>query len=462
MHLILYCCLFYALYEALEESYNLMDTSYETPKCTLKNGSIVMNNHLGHLILRNNLLGNALSLNLLFDNDLYACALCEVADYYCMKPLPADAIRVNAPHLNVTTANLFIVALDRRGTLFGYSKVLLEMDTMATQTTRDLSLLLSSMMPLYGDQCQSQLQLIMALNLTITRNNQTLYVMASPTPAINEMTSSNGILCNSSLLYERIGFNCTRMPWLATITYTMNNCLLTEDKAGLTPVVIPTSNATPHHSPLGWYHACLLSGENGTILSNETLCGESLCTLLYQSNLYLSECDTNSSTSSASRVMTPWYEMAVALITTTLNMRREQRQTVIVWLYGREILERHCDAKEAELNPGITAWAIFSQVRRQLTRLNLASSPASNHTMVCGAIRAYFDTQYNATMGKMLFNQWYYRAFKFALLPGRDMEMHSLFLISFLCSVPFVLAVLLLCGWHKLKHRREVPFMVVL
>lgn len=227
-----------------------------------------------------------------------------------------------------------------------------------------------------------------------------------------------------------------------TILYPMTNCLVCSDNDSH----IPTRNITisQEHSPLYWYAACL--ADRASLRGKDTLCGESLCVHLYRSGLYLDQCDETNQ-----RMMPPWYRMAVHLIARSFNYGDEEAYRDVWWLIGVELLERHCDLKNNALSyEEMTASQSF--FNSLLLHFKTQVDPRAP---LCKEIGQLFDDRYNETMSRMLFNQWYYKGFKFALPPNQRMEINAIYLISFLCVMPFILVLILLYSLYKLRQWRS-------
>lgn len=249
---------------------------------------------------------------------------------------------------------------------------------------------------------------------------------------------NSSIACNAT---RTPGFNCSETPYLQPLLYRLSNCLLTSEEENVTSSV-PIKEI---HAPLCWYHQCL----NGSLISNATLCGVPVCTILYRSNLYLNQCanDTNKTS------MSPWYLMAVQLITYRLNYGEAEAYRYVWWLVGTELLERHCYA----INHPLSVEEMREKdsfFRRFLTQFE--ADNAMTHELPCLEIKQHFDSLYNQTMSEMLYNQWYYAAFKFVLMPDRDMDLHAIMLISFFCILPFVLLGFLAYCIYGIRHPHRV------
>ena len=229
---------------------------------------------------------------------------------------------------------------------------------------------------------------------------------------------------------------------VATILYPMNNCLVCGDH----DIHIPTRNTTTsqEHSPLYWYAECLAN--RAPLRSKDTLCGESLCVHLYRSGLYLEQCDANNQ-----RMMPPWYRMAVHLIARSFNYGDEEAYRDVWWLIGVELLERHCELKNNALSyEEMTASQSFFN-----SFLAHFATQVDPREPLCKEIGQLFDDRYNETMSRMLFNQWYYKGFKFALPANNNMEISAIYLISFLCVMPFILVLIVLYSLYKLRQWRS-------
>lgn len=226
------------------------------------------------------------------------------------------------------------------------------------------------------------------------------------------------------------------------ILYPMSNCLVCSD----TDIHLPARNSTPsqEHSPLYWYAECLAN--RAPLRGKDTLCGESLCVHLYRSGLYLDQCDVNNQ-----RLMPPWYRMAVHLIARSFNYGDEEAYRDVWWLIGVELLERHCELKNNALSyEEMTARQSF--FNSFLAHFKTQTDPREP---LCNEIGQLFDDRYNETMSRMLFNQWYYKGFKFALPANRHMEINAIYLISFLCVMPFILVLIVLYTLYKLRQWRS-------
>ena len=150
-------------------------------------------------------------------------------------------------------------------------------------------------------------------------------------------------------------------------------------------------------------------------------------------------------------MMPPWYRMAVHLIARSFNYGDEEAYRDVWWLIGVELLERHCELKNNALSyEEMTASQSFfnSFLAHFVTQVD-------PHEPLCKEIGQLFDDRYNETMSRMLFNQWYYKGFKFALPANNNMEISAIYLISFLCVMPFILVLIVLYSLYKLRQWRS-------
>lgn len=285
---------------------------------------------------------------------------------------------------------------------------------------------------LSGKQCSERHKMIVLLSL-----NDTNLVAQS----LN-VFDDDDVLCNSSALYSTVGFNCNETPYLQPIDHSVSNCLVSNDD----PVVSPQPGSRERHSPLCWYLQCL----NGSLTSDATLCGEPVCALFYRSNLYLTSCGARFNMTVS---MTPWNQMAVQLVTYVLNHGEDRAYRDVWWLVGMELLERHCGERqhplsEVEMNEKKSFFRSF------LAYMQHANEVEEVEGDPCDAIEEQFDNLYNKTMSEMLYNRWFY-AFKFVLMPDKDMEKRAILLVTFLCSLPLILIALIL---YFIYETRPVQF----
>ena len=275
----------------------------------------------------------------------------------------------------------------------------------------------------------------------------TMLVTVGKTSYARDDSSNATVLCNDSALYTQIGFNCTATPILWPILYQPTNCLV----SSVSTPVNQQQEELERHSPLCWYARCL----NDSLASNATLCGEPVCTILYRSDLYLNQCGT-----SGDHEMTPWYQMAVQLVTYALNYGNKATYTYVWWKLGTEILERHCDARREVLS-SVETLDKSSFYRRFLAQMQRDNEAPLD--MPCDEIREYFERLYNKTVSEALYSQWYYTVFKSVLMPDSDMEIRAIVLVSFLCILPFVLlAFLFYCirGLRRNNRPRKVHIVI--
>lgn len=347
---------------------------------------------LDHLSIHNNFLGDTLFLGLNFSN--------------C--PLATNTSRLLSIHSVVLDTNNQILAIvrDRQRIKLG------------------------------GGYCHTPLRVILWVKLSLNESTQVVIVSPSSPPLIL-------IHCNTSM-----GFDCVKTPLLGAIPYTMTNCLLCgDDDIHAPPKNTSLVDGPQEHSPLYWYLRCL---DEDPLVNNDTVCGESMCVHLYRSGLYLDQCDANNV-----RVMPPWYRMVVHLVARRFNYGSAETYKDVWWLAGLELLERHCDLKDHGLS-GEELEAPQSFFNSFLDHFKTHEESTENAIeLLCGEIGRRFDDRYNETMGQMLFNQWYYKGFKFALPPNENMELRAIYLLSFLCVMPFILIVLILYALYRLRLWRS-------
>ena len=362
----------------------------------------------GTLSLTNNLLGSEVTLSAVFNDAMYACSVCTRPPHLCNESKPSTPLHPMM-HIRLLDANNNI--LDHTHT---------------------------PLLSIGNDTCHNTLRILIGIEIKLS--SFTLHL--TPDTPITE-PKDKLIICNSTTLYKEIGFDCLKTPLIQPIVYQVENCLISKQTPAV-PIVLPT--ATERHTALYWYLSCL----DGTLRSNATLCGEPVCSILYRSNLYLNQCDVRNDTKH--REMTAWYQMAVQLIVYRLNYGEEQAYRYVWWLVGVELLERHCYAKQHPLSEDETREynSFFRQFIRQLDEDNSAAEE-----LPCRQIKHQFDALYNKTMSEMLYNQWYYAAFKFTLMPDRDMEIHAILLICFFCILPFLVFATLGYCVYTLRGKKK-------
>lgn len=287
---------------------------------------------------------------------------------------------------------------------------------------------------LMGGYCHTPLRIVLLVRLSL---NESTEVLAQPMSALL-------IHCNESALYTQMGFDCVKSPLINALPYTMTNCLLcNDDDLHAPPKNTSLAGGAQEHSPLYWYLRCL---DEGPLVNNDTLCGESMCVHLYRSGLYLDQCDANNV-----RVMPPWYRMVVYLVARSFNYGSAEAYRDVWWLVGVELLERHCEFKDHGLSEEEleAPESFFNSFLDHFKTEEDARGP------LCQEIGRRFDDRYNETMSRMLFNQWYYKGFKFVLPPSSDMRLKAIYLLSFVCVMPFILIVIILYAIYRLKQWRS-------
>lgn len=285
--------------------------------------------------------------------------------------------------------------------------------------------------------------IVLGNNASCPNNNESLHIVVTSTD--NGQVLGRSVGNTISLLGDGHCHTVLKVAVsvsVTTILYPMNNCLVCGDH----DMHIPARNITTsqENSPLYWYAECLAN--RAPLRGKDTLCGESLCVHLYRSGLYLEQCDANNQ-----RMMPPWYRMAVHLIARSFNYGDEEAYRDVWWLIGVELLERHCELKNNALSyEEMTASQSF--FNSFLTHFATQVDPREP---LCEEIGQLFDDRYNETMSRMLFNQWYYKGFKFALPANNNMEISAIYLISFLSVMPFILVLILLYSLYKLRQWRS-------
>lgn len=249
-------------------------------------------------------------------------------------------------------------------------------------------------------------------------------------------------LTTSSQTTKNITVSVSQQP----IQYLVSNCLVTSDPVMEIP---PTRRVI--HSPLYWY-AQFLKNESLVVKhSNESLCGEPLHTILYRSDTYLSHCATSHDSNEA---RSAWYRMAIQVVTVVCNDVPQEYKWL--WLHAVEILGRHCDLRESELTQeAMIPDSLFMVILNRLheaNRLNVQRDGGENETALCIEIRKHFELTYDDTMSKSLYNQWFYKGFKYMLVESEHMELYAKLIIVAFCLIPFLVIALIGNACYRIKN----------
>lgn len=377
-------------------SYVLVDLAYKEPECFVN-----VSNRLGEIEIRNNLIGDEIRFVVNFSRATSRlCVFCAQNTSQCDTPIWYHIAPLYRLKLLAFDVNMSDRLVDYHLRLFSNE---------AGEVKWKLAI----------PQCGETFHFVLVLELLLLVNesnsrNISLYA----TPTHNETTRD----CNSSLLYDKLGFDCLAQPFIHPLRYTLNRCLLKESHT-----VTATRNLTlQNHSALYWYNRSLYEPTD----EDEHICGTPLRELLYTSNLYLSQCASSSHVTHTT--LRPWYRVALALILWRLNGHAWYEQSVM--LYALDLLERHCMMRESiELT--------------EQTRLLIESLEALNvivqedRDVMCGALREHFDTHYNETITARYYKQWYYEVFKYVVQPGHAMNQRVTLFLAFLSTIPFLLLV---------------------
>lgn len=422
--LTLWIALLIAIHAPSVAGYLLVDTGFNTPLCSRENP-------LAQVDITNNVIGNSLALHFTVTSKvaLYSCRLCKMNTSYCNRSLLDTEYEIR-----LGEARVRVLGIKESNQTLDY--------TANTSPLRNNTIIVS--LDASG-QCQRTLRLVLTLDVILTTSQiQENITLASYTDV---SLSTAPIECQLLEKYS-MGLNCNVTPFIQPLSYQLSNCLVAQDS------VLPETNqpslATSRriHSPLYWYAQFLKNESLVARHSAESLCGEPPHTILYRSDLYLSHCAANHESQEA---RSAWYRMAVQVVTVVCNDVPDEYKWI--WLHAVEILERHCDLRESELSKeASTPNSLFMVILNRLdeaNQFNVAKTGGENVTLLCREIETHFNATFDATMSQSLYNQWYYKGFKYLLVEDENMKLYATLLIVAFCLIPFVIIGLIGNAiWH--------------
>jgi len=400
--------------------YVVSDLKYGIPTCA---GNV--SNQLGLVTLQNDLLAQTLTFRFSASTaPAYSCYLCQSypTSSYCNTSISASIYP--APGL---VSDLLLLLLDANGTATAVRRYNMNESGVVSISLSDLS---------PTQSCGNPLRLIALLLLTLdVPVAKDLVGMLHHQPAIE------AVPCVPSALYAQIGLDCAVTPLVTPILYRPSACLLLDNGEQAAEVITPP---LIYYPPLWWYRAFLLGG---AAVPAHSLCGERYDTLLYASSLYQANCNGED-------VLTPWYALATEMAALQLAAQRQGALGLEVNATLREALDllgRHCEPRQCGAQPDCFESTLL-RIRQcysgvaELGELDLYAQ--------CDALRAYFNATYPPD-AFTAFHAWFYEAFKFLILPDKQMEVKAILLISTMFFLPLCAGIVLGVLVFKIRVKRK-------
>ncbi len=386
--------------------YEISDIKYTTPRCVINGTS--MNNMLGRVVIKNDLLSNSLVITYKLSDSFYSCYLCSQYTEYCNNPVPSEYIYLTTNILY----NLQLLTLDSNNTPQKVYSFNVESELGYKLFDSNITIPLNYIFPSNQSHCLETYSFLLVGLITIDAvNNKEVVTIVQPPRVVG---GNDNFLCKPSVLYTQIGIDCNMLPLIYPIRYTVDSCVKMKN--------ISTPNIHPiltYYPPLYWYSEMVFDPSMST--SGKMLCGERYDSRFFRSGLYQAVC-YNSHSHQENVTKYWWMTLFINLLSleSTISEDELSRSPLVreIIYEARDLLERQCDPFHTIMrgSPAIIA---------RIARLYKSRTPV-NQTELCLDLYHYFEKNYNQTRGDdsfiHLFNLWYIELFKFIIYPDKIVE----------------------------------------
>lgn len=417
LHNILFLSLLLLCMTTMTSDYEIADIKYTTPKCVI-NG-IAMNNTLGHMTIKNDLLGNNLIITYNLSNSFYSCYLCSKYSEYCGNPISSEYIYLTTNILY--NLQLLTLGSNNNNTPQKVHSFNVESELGYKAFNSNITIPLNILFPSNKSHCLETYSFLLVGLITIDIvNNKEIVTIIQPSSSTNT-SGTDSFQCIPSLQYTQIGIDCNMLPIIHPIRYTVDKCIDTSSSTSNNNPNPPPSSILTYYPPLYWYSEMVF--DETMSVSSKLLCGERYDSRLFKSGLYQAVC-YNSARHQENIAKYWWMTLFIQLLGLESTIGGEQldkSEFVREVIYeARDLLERQCDPFHTTMRRGGSP-----SVLGKITSLYNARATV-NQTELCLDLYHYFEKNYNETRGDdsfiHLFNLWYIELFKFVIYPNKIVE----------------------------------------